>query len=214
MKRQPAAVKSPRIAVKNQLPLLSRQIGMWRLALYLRNYRHDFRLGGVLRDNVMRLRRFALGFRFQERSPFITLLVKNLREEVLIAVAMENQSRLRLSLAPGIIDVEVGHLFVVLVHAADHQNVGGTAGWEPADRIFAGFELFITNLEIEWNGRPDPAAEACKPDDGHRNQKGQCGDNAKYLLFQNYLRLSGCFFAPLIFSLYDASWHPSPKSTR
>jgi hypothetical protein len=47
MKRQPAAVKSLRIAVKSQFPLLIREIKMWRLALNLRYDSHDLRFGGV-----------------------------------------------------------------------------------------------------------------------------------------------------------------------
>jgi hypothetical protein len=134
----------------------------------------------------MLLRRFALSFRLQEPMSFSVLSVKNLRQEVLIAVAMENQSRPRRSLAIDIIDVEIRRFIVVLV--ADYQSVSGPAAGEPAHSIFTRFELFITNHEIEWNVRADSAAEACKPDDGHGNDKGQCGDKAKYLLFQNYLR--------------------------
>src|SRR5882672_1017025 len=167
---------------------MSRRIRMWRrLPLDLRRYRHDLLLGGVLRDYIALLRRFALGFRLQERASLFAISIKNLREEVLIAVAMENQFRLRLSLAIDVVGIEVGRL--VAVHAANDQRVKCAAGGEPSDRIFAGLELFVSNHEIEGDVRADPESKARKPDNCHGNDKGQCGDNAQYLLFQTYLRL-------------------------
>src|SRR5215510_14080094 len=152
-----------------------------------RHYCHDLRPGDVLRDCVALLRRLALGFRLQEPKSFTALSIKNLREEVLVAVTIENQPRLRLALATNTIDIEVGRLAVV--RAANDQCVRGVAGGEPTDRIFASLELFAANHEIERDVCADGSAETCKPNNCHGNDKGQCGDNAQYLLFQNYLRL-------------------------
>src|SRR5262245_25136455 len=136
---------------------------MWqRLLSDGRHYRHDLRLNDVLRDCVALLRRFALGFRLQEPISFSALSIKNLREEVLGAVATENQPRLRLALASDTIDVEVGRLAVV--RAANDQCVGGAVSEEPVDGIFARLELFAANHEIERDVHADPAAEARKPD--------------------------------------------------
>src|SRR5262245_27549800 len=159
---------------------------MWRRLLSgLRPYCHDFRFDGVLRDCVALLRQFALGFRLQEPISFTALSIKNLREEVLIAVTTENQPRLRLALATNPIDIEVGRLAVV--RAANDQCVGVGAGEEPIDGIPTCLELFIADREIERDVCPDPAGEAGKPDNRHGNDKGQCDYYAQYLLFQNYL---------------------------
>src|SRR5262245_53730176 len=115
---------------------------MWRRLLSdPRYYCHDLRPDDVLRDYVALLRRFALGFRLQELMSLSALSIKNLREEVLITVAMENQSGLRLVLANNITDDKVGRL--AILRAANDQCVGGAAGEEPADRISARLELFI-----------------------------------------------------------------------
>src|SRR5215475_7812026 len=164
------------------------RIGMHlRLPLWLRHDSHNLRLAGVLRDHVALLRRFSLGFRLQERASLLALPIINLREEVLIAVAMENQFRTRLSLAVNIIGGEVESLSVVL--AAKDQRFRRADGIDPADRIFAGLEFFVPNHEIERDVRADPGPKPRKPDDCHGNDKGQCGDNTQYLLFRSYLRV-------------------------
>src|SRR5262249_26653033 len=118
-----------------------------RLLSVPRHYCHDLRPDDVLRDYVALLRRFALGFRLQEPKSFSALSVKYLREEVLVAVTTENQSRLRFALATNTTNIEVGRLAVV--RAANDQCVSGAAGEKPTDRIFASLELFIANYEIE-----------------------------------------------------------------
>src|SRR4030095_11083449 len=133
-----------------------------RLLSVARHYCHDIRPGGVLRDCVMLLRRFALGFRFQEPISFTALSIKNLREEVLIAVTTENQPRLSIALATNTIDIEIGRLAVV--SAAKDQGVRGAAGEEPADRIFARLELFAADHEIEGDVCVYAPAETSKPD--------------------------------------------------
>src|SRR5215510_15282121 len=100
-----------------------------------RHYCHDLRPGDVLRDCVALLRRFALGFRLQEPKSFTALSIKNLREEVLVAVTIENQPCLRLALASNTTDIEVGRPAVV--RAANDQCVGCAVVEEPADRISA-----------------------------------------------------------------------------
>src|SRR5262249_41299628 len=133
-----------------------------RLLSGARHYCHDLRPGDVLRDCIVLLRRFALGFRLQEPKSLAALSIKNLREEVLIAVTTENQPRLRFALAINTIDIEVGRLAVV--RAANDQGVRGAAGEEPADRIFACLELFAADHEIERDVCADAPAETCKPD--------------------------------------------------
>src|SRR5215470_9003410 len=127
-----------------------------RLLSVPRHYCHDLRPGEVLRDCVALLRRFALGFRLQEPKSFSALSIKNLREEVLIAVTTENQPRLRLALATNTTDIEIGRLAVVL--AANDQCIGGVASGEPADRIFASLELFPADHEIERDVCADGSA--------------------------------------------------------
>ena len=107
---------------------------MWRRLLSgLRHYCHDLRFDGVLRDCVALLRQLVLGFRLQEPISFSAQSVKNLREEVLVAVTTENQLCLRLALGANTIDIEVGRLAVV--RAANDQCVGGAAGEESVDRM-------------------------------------------------------------------------------
>src|SRR5262245_39416747 len=138
-------------------------IGMWRRLLSgPRRYCHDLRLDGVLRDYVALIRRFALGFRLQDFSPLSATPIKNLREEVLIAIATENQPRLPLALVSDIVTVEVGHCAVV--RAANDQCAGEVADGKRADSISTSLELFIANNEIEWDVRPDRAAEAREAD--------------------------------------------------
>src|SRR5262249_52006946 len=96
-----------------------------RLLSVPRHYCHDLRPGEVLRDCVELLRRLALGFRLQEPKSFSALSIKNLREEVLIAVTTENQPRLRLAFATNTTDIEVGRLAVV--RAANDQCIVGGA---------------------------------------------------------------------------------------
>src|SRR5262249_22040255 len=153
----------------------------------LRRHCHKLRLDDILSDRLVLLRHFPLGFRLHEPKSFSALSIKNLREEVLVAVATENQTRLRIALAGNAIDVEVGRRVVVC--AANNQCAGGVVGGQPVDSISARLSLFVANHEIEPDVCLDPAAEARKPDNRHGNDKGQCGYNAQYLLFQNYLHL-------------------------
>src|SRR5678815_4273019 len=71
----------------------------------LRHNHHGLRLNGVLRDAVMLFLGLTLGFRFQKSASETAVSIKNLREEILIPIATENQSRPLPALIDDTIDV-------------------------------------------------------------------------------------------------------------
>lgn len=136
----------------------------------LRRNHHGLRFDGVLREVVTLFLGFTLGFRFKKSASKSTLSIENLREEVLITIATENQSRSLSALVDDIIDVEACRRAVGRV--VNDQCTVRVVGVEPINRIFARLKLLIANHEIEWDVCMDIAVEACKPTDCHGNDHG------------------------------------------
>src|SRR5262245_5676907 len=142
----------------------------WRLPSDLRHYHHDLRFDGFSRDGVALFLGFALGFRFNKSASESAISIKNLCEEVLIAIAMENYSRPLSALVGDTIDVEDRRRAVARV--ANYQSAVRVVGVESIDSIFARLEHLIANHEIEWDVCVDFAVEARKPDDCHGDGHG------------------------------------------